>query len=52
MDLVFVIDDPWIIDSSEELLDEWMDEHTGDEVLDYLWGDKNRCINLVVSESK
>ena len=38
--MVYVTDDPWIIDRSEELLDEWMDDHPGTAVLDSPWGDK------------
>ena len=34
-DVISVADDPWVTDISEDILDEWMDDHPGAVVLDY-----------------
>ena len=34
MDMIYVVDYPWIIDRSEELLDKWLGDHHGAVVLD------------------
>ena len=52
MGVIYVTDDPWMIDSSEEILGEWLDDHPGAAVLDSPWGDKNGRNTLAVSESK
>ena len=41
VDVIYVNDDPWIMDGSEELLYKWPDEYPGAAVLNSPWGDKN-----------
>ena len=52
MDVIYVTDDPWITDRSEELRGEWLHDHPGAVVLDSLWVYINGCTTIVVPDSK
>ena len=50
--LYIVTDDTLTKDGYKEMLDEWVYDHPGYMVLDYLWGYKHGHISIVVSDSK